>query len=49
MEITSELIKKIKNAESPRELVEIARENDADISLKDAEMIFSALLEKKDD
>ncbi len=48
MNITSELINKVKNAESPEELIEIAKENDANISLKDAQMIFSALHEKNE-
>lgn len=42
MEITSELIDKVKNAESPEELLQIAKENDANISIEDAKMIFSA-------
>ena len=42
MEITSELMDKVRNAESPEELLQIAKENDADISLADAQMIFSA-------
>lgn len=46
MNITSELIKRVRNAESPEELIEIAKENDAHISLKDAQMIFSTLHEK---
>lgn len=49
MDITSELINKVRNAESPEELLEIAKENDAFISLKDAKMIYSALHEKDDE
>lgn len=43
MEITSELMKKIKNAESPEEIMEIAKENDAEITLENAQMIYTAL------
>lgn len=43
MEITSELMDKVRNAQSPEELLEIAKENDAFISLADAQMIFSVL------
>ena len=43
MENTSELMDKVRNAESPEELLQIARENDANISLADAQMIFSVL------
>ena len=46
MDITSELIEKVRNAESAEQLVEIARANDADISLADAEMIYSAMQER---
>lgn len=48
MDITSELMDKVRNAESPEELLEIAKENDANISLTDAKMIFSVLNSKKD-
>jgi len=47
MEITSELMDKVRNAESPEELLKIARENDANISLADAQMIYSVLNSKK--
>ncbi|MGN0614435.1 MAG: hypothetical protein ACI4JB_11125 [Porcipelethomonas sp.] len=45
MDITSELIQNVRNAESPEQLLEIARANDANISLADAQMIFSAMQE----
>ena len=43
MDITSELMDKVRNAGSPEELLEIAKENDANISIADAQMIFSVL------
>ncbi len=43
MEITSELMKKVKKAESPEEIQKIASENNAEISLENAKMIFAAL------
>lgn len=46
MEITSELMDKVRNAESAEELLEIAKENEADISLADAQMIYTVLHEK---
>ncbi len=48
MDITSELMNKVRNAESPEELLEIAKENEANISLDDAKMIYSVLHSKKD-
>lgn len=48
MEITSELMDKVRNAASPEELLQIAKENDANISLADAQMIYSVLHSKKD-
>ena len=49
MEITSELMDKVRNAESPEELLKIAKENFAFISLEDAKMIYSVLHSKKED
>lgn len=48
MDITSELMDKVRNAKSPEELLEIAKENDADISIADAQMIYSVLHSKKE-
>ena len=43
MEITSELMKKVRKAETPEEIQKIAKENNADISLESAKMIFATL------
>lgn len=43
MEITSELMNKVRNAESPEEILKIAKENFAFISLDDAKMIYDTL------
>ena len=43
MEITTELINMVKNAESPEEILKIAQENDAPITLENAKMIFMTL------
>ncbi len=43
MEITSELMNKVRNAESPEEILKIAKENFAFISIDDAKMIYEAL------
>lgn len=47
MEITSELMNKIKKAQTPEELLQVAKENDANISLEDAKMIFSIIQNSK--
>ncbi len=43
MEITFELMEKIKNVETPEEIVQIAKESFTFISLEEAEKIFKML------
>ena len=43
MTITNELIYTVKNAESPEEILKIARACDAPITIENAKMVFMAI------